>query len=139
MVRESEMEYKKTYKLFILWILGVCIFPFCIAFTGWNAVTLTRIMYLFGAAAVAGLAYIIYRTGYVYWYNGISYEKALEAGEERRKQYALKHVCAFCKFTFAYLLYSVLAGFLHWSIWIDTPVFLIGIITTALWTSKYML
>ena len=35
------------------------------------------------------LAYIIYRTGYVYWYSGISYEDALNAGEDRRKQYSI--------------------------------------------------
>lgn len=133
------MEYRKTYKLFVLWIIGFLLIVFAIALQDWDDDLLARAVSLCGALGVVGLSLMVYRTGYVYWINGISYEEALEAGEERRKQYAWNHVSIFSKFALFYLLYTMLACFFHWSIWIDIPIFLIGIIISAVWTSKYKL
>ena len=40
---------------------------------------------------VALLAYIIYKTECVYWYNGTEFKEAVAAGSERRKEFAWKH------------------------------------------------
>ena len=38
------------------------------------------------------LMYIIYKTEYIYWMNGVEYEKALIVGSRRRKEFARKHL-----------------------------------------------
>ena len=85
------MELKKSYKgiwflilLMIVFIIGICFLPEEIMTAG----LITRIIDIFTAAWIALLTFIVYKTEYIYWYNGVTYEDAVKAGSERRKAYA---------------------------------------------------
>ena len=86
------MELKKSYRGFVLWMLG-----FLAGLAGMmflpveDGSLLTRAVIVYTAAAVALLAWIIWRTERIYWYNGTEYEDAVAAGSERRKRFAWQH------------------------------------------------
>lgn len=81
-------EYKKSYKGFIVWIVlfcavnvGVCLFPLETEIT-------LRIVDNICTLGVAALTYIIYKTEQIYWYSGMSFAEARDAGSEKRKEFA---------------------------------------------------
>ena len=82
--------------------------------------------------SVALLAFIIYKTGYVYWYNGISYEDAVKAGQERRKVYAWKHVRSFGGFALVFVVFSIIAQVCHISYWWDIVLGTVGIVVITI-------
>ncbi|MBR6571413.1 MAG: hypothetical protein IKK75_13265 [Clostridia bacterium] len=133
--------YKKSYTGFALWLILYLLMGIVPAFVlpELNAASYTRLLMNLTTIAMAILTFIIWRTEYVYWYNGISYEDAEKAGSERRRKYGYLHFQLFLKTALAGLVYtavSVLAGF-PW--WLDLPVFGIGLIAAAFWTMKYKL
>lgn len=131
----GEMKLKKSYKGFVIWLI-----LFCLASIGVSSLPIkdsdmmTRMVYSICSWGITLLALIIYKTEYIYWYNGMSYEKAAEAGSEKRKQYAWKHFKRFAVFSVIYTLFSVLAQILHLSYWIDTVIFLVGFVGVAIST-----
>ena len=71
------MELKKSYKGFIVWMICFLVCCFGGAFLGIeDAALATRITMNVMTLSMAVLTYIIYRTGYIYWYTGITYEEA---------------------------------------------------------------
>ena len=89
------MELKKTYKGLILGLIGFCIVSMGVTLLPLSSLVLVRIINNFCTFGVVLLAYVIYRTEYVYWYTGTTYEEALKAGRDRRKSFALKHFRCF--------------------------------------------
>lgn len=89
--------------------------------------------------AVAALAFVIYLNERIFWYNGISYKQAIEAGAERRKLYAFRIFVIFAKFAILFLIYSILALIFNLHIVISTMVLTIGLIIAALKTTKIKL
>lgn len=133
------MELKKTYKGFILWMAGFVAASIGIAFLPLDSVLMTRIVGNFCTLGITLLAFIIYKTEYVYWYNGTSYEDAVKAGTERRKAFAWKHFFCFGIFSLAFLLFSIVMHLLNVSFWIDFGVLLVGIVAVAISTIRYKL
>ena len=93
------MELKKSYKGFIIWMLGFCTICFGTVFlpvkdTG----ILLRIIDNICTIGITVLAFIIYKTEYVYWYNGTTYEEAVKAGSEKRNAFAWQHMKRFGSF-----------------------------------------
>ena len=83
------MELKKSYRGLVWWMLGFVAGMLAIAFLPLeDAGLILRVLFSFTAADVALLAYIVWRTEQVYWYNGTEYEAAVAAGSERRKAFA---------------------------------------------------
>ncbi len=76
------MEYRKTYQGFILWMIGFIIASIGAAFLPFKEDLLIRITLNICTIGAAILTYIIYKTEYIYWYNGTSYEEAKNAGSE---------------------------------------------------------
>ena len=133
------MEYKKSYFGLIIWLilfLAACFGVLLLPVTGMFMMRLTINICTVGMAILAWLVYI---NGYVYWYNGISYEEARDAGEERRKQYAYKHLRAFSIFGVAGLLFSGLMHLLHVGEWVDFVVLTIGLMAVAISTIRFKL
>ena len=88
---------------------------------------------------MALLMYIIYKTEAIYWFNGTEYKEALEAGSQRRKRFAYRHMIYFGGFAFVHILLSLLLHMLHMSYWIDIVTGCIGLIITAISTIKIKL
>lgn len=127
------MELKKSYKGFVIWMIafcmigvGVCYLPIS------NDEALIRIADNLCASGLTFLAFIIYKTEYVYWYSGISYEEAREAGSERRKIFAGKHLKRFCLFSLVFLVFSIFAQILQINVWIDIVILTVGFVAAAL-------
>lgn len=133
------MELKKTYKGFILWMAGFVAASVGIVFLPVSSVMMTRMVGNCCSLGITLLAFIIYKTEYVYWYNGTSYEDAVKAGTDRRKAYAWKHFTCFGIFSLAFLLFSIIMHLLNMSFWIDFWVLLVGIVAVAISTIRYKL
>lgn len=84
-------EYKKSFVGFWIWMLLCCISCFIMCFVlKFNTRILVAIFDNVITIEFFILTLIIYLTESVYWYSGITYEDAREAGSDRRKQFAFK-------------------------------------------------
>lgn len=129
------MELKKSYKGFIIWLIGFCAICFGVVFLPIQEDDrIVRVVNNICTMGVALLAFIVYKTEYIYWYNGTSYEEALQAGKDRRKAFAWKIFKLFGMFALIFLVFSILAQILNINYWIDIVVLTIGIIVTAIRT-----
>lgn len=134
------MELKKSYKGLVWFMVGfaAALFALCFLPTEDEAL-MSRLICNLSTAGMALLAWIVYRTEYVYWYNGTEYEEAVAAGSERRKAFARKHLNSFAACALGYLLYSALAQALDWPWWIDLVLCFVGLIAAAVSTIKIKL
>lgn len=134
------MELKKSYKGFVLWMIAFVAVLLAICFLPTeDEGLLIRLIGLEMTLGVTSMAYIIYRTEYVYWYNGTEYEEAVAAGSQRRKDFARKHLERFAICAAVCLLYSLAAHALGWPWWIDLIVHCVGLIWAAVSTIKIKL
>lgn len=138
---KKTVEYKKTWKPFyimlIIYLLLLFSFP-CIAYAlNLNMLYITKLTLLLSDLWLFILMVIIYKGQYVYWLNGgPDYNEALKAGSKIRKIYAGKHLKYFSIFLLPFILYLLISMFFMLSIWIDITVFFIGVISTALSSTK---
>lgn len=128
------MELKKSYKGFVFWMIGYILVMLAMAFLPVDAELAMRICLNVSIMAVALLTYIIYRTEYVYWYNGVSYEDAVKAGSLRRREYAGKIFKRFSIGSDICLVYSLFAQTMGYNQLIDVAVFMVVIIAAAIST-----
>ena len=129
------MELKKSYKGLVWWIIGftAVLFLFCFVRIEDEGLIM-RLICAEMNCGVALLAYMIYRNEAVYWYNGTTYEEAVAAGSERRKEFAKKHLDRFAVCAAATLLYSSAAQALGWPFWIDLVLATVALIAAAIST-----
>ena len=130
---------KKSYKGFVIWLLvytAGCILP---VFLPLNGETVTKLILLYTAAMMALLAYIVYKTDSIYWYNGVAFEEAEAAGYERRSEYAYKHLVVFGWFAAIYTAYTAISLYLNINIFIDSMILTISLIVAAVFTMKIKL
>lgn len=122
------MELKKSYKGFVLWMIGYVVALLALAFMpAADEGLVMRYTMLVTVWAVAGMAFIIWRTESVYWYNGTTYEEAVAAGRERRKEFARRHLVIFARFALMATAVSCLTLLLGWSAWIDFAFATVGL------------
>ena len=134
------MELKKSYKGFVWFMLIYVAAMFLIAFLPLeDEGLLIRLIMAETTLGVAVLAYIVYRTEHVYWYNGTESEEAVAAGSERRKAFAKKHLDRFAACAAACLLYSSAAQAMGWPFWIDIVLCCVALIAAAISTVKIKL
>lgn len=134
------MELKKSYKGFVWFMVAYIAGMFLIAFIPTeDGGLITRLICAEAALGVAVLAYIVYRTEYVYWYNGTTYEEAAAAGSERRKAFAKKHLDRFAACAALCVLYSAAAHAMGWPFWIDLIVSGVGVVVAAISTIRIKL
>lgn len=127
---------KKSYRGFVLWMITFCVLTFGCAFLPLHdPALLLRIILNLCTIAVAVLTYIIYRNQAVYWYNGVRFEDAVQAGPERRRTYALRHCKRFCALALAYFLFSAAAQLTGLTYWIDVIAVTVGLIAVAVSTT----
>lgn len=134
------MELKKSYKGFVIWLLIFVATMFGSTFLPISSATiLTRVVMNVCVFNIVLLAFIIYKTECVYWYNGTEYKQAVEAGSERRKEFAWKHLKRFGVFALIYLVFSVVAQLMHIPCGVDVAVATVGLIITAFSTIRIQL
>lgn len=129
------MALKKSYRGFVIWlvlfVVGLAGLMFLPVEDGG---LLTRGIIVYTAAALALLAWIVWRTERVYWYNGTEFEEAVEAGSERRKRFAWRHFRIFGGFALGLLLFSAFMQLMGWPWWIDIVVGTVGLCAAAFCT-----
>lgn len=131
---------KKSYKGFWLWMLIFLVTMFGSALLPIeDTAVITRITTNICVLNVVLLAFIIYKTECVYWYNGTEYKDAVEAGTERRKAFAWSHLKRFGIFAVVFLVYSLVSYFLKIPYGIDVAVATIGMCVTAICTIRIKL
>lgn len=127
--------YKKSYTGFILWMVGFVAAMLAICFIPVeDEQVLMRLIMLVMAWSVTGMAFIIWKTESVYWYNGTTFEEAEAAGSERRKAFAWKHLKIFGVYALAASVLSALMQLLGWSAWIDFTLATLGLVVAACMT-----
>ena len=127
--------YKKSYTGFILWMVGYVAALLAICFIPVeDEQVLMRLILLLMAWSVTGMAFIIWKTESVYWYNGTTFEEAEAAGSERRKAFAWKHLKIFGVYALAASVLSALMQLLGWSAWIDFTLATLGLVVAACMT-----
>ena len=127
--------YKKSYTGFIVWLLaflgGMAAICFCPVE---DESVLVRLIILLMSWFVAGLAFYVWRTEQIYWYNGTSFEEAEAAGSQRRKVFAWKHFRIFGLFALMMTALSCATYLLGWSFWIDFICGGVGMVVAAFCT-----
>ena len=131
------MQYKKTYAGFVIWLviylailMLLSIVPGLIFKDDIEAHMdlYIRIIDNAGLLLLLPLLYYIYRTGYIYLFSGMTYERACEAGIYRCKSYARRHLLLFGGFAIASLILSGMLQILHQPWWVDFSFFCIGLV-----------
>lgn len=133
------MELKKSYKGFIIWMIFYIVVCGLITIIPVNSDLSVLIVMNGTTLSIVILCAIIYLTESVYWYNGVSYEQALEAGSDRRKSYALKHLIRFGIFEIIFLIYSVFALFFSFAGYVHAMIVCVGLVAVAINTLKIRL
>lgn len=134
------MELKKSYKGFVIWMLAFCMLAISVCYLPISSYeVMTRIVDNLCAFGITFLTFIIYKTEYVYWYSGISYEEARETESERRKIFAWKHLKRFGFFSLMFFIFSIVAQILQVSVWIDIVILTVGFVIVALSTTHFKL
>ena len=130
---------KKSYKGLVLWMIVFLagFAPFMLLKISGSL--LTRLTLNYTCIMIAVLSYIIYRYDKIYWYNGVYFKQAEDAGRQRRDAYALAHFEKFKKMVIFFVVYSIIAHLLKIFIFIDVFVMVIATITTAISTMKIKL
>ena len=131
----EEKELKKSWKGFVWWIVGyiaalagIALLPVA------DEALMIRLVMGMTATMMALLAWIVLKTGYVYWYNGIEYKEAVKAGAARREAYARAHFERFRLLALVSLLLLAAAQGLGIPWWIDFIVCTAALIAVAIST-----
>ncbi len=128
-------EYKKSYKGFGIWLTSLVIVTFGLPFTPWeNVKDFLLLMNNVINIWVLLLVFIIYKTEQIYWYSGLTFEKAKRAGSDARRRYAWEHVKRFGIWTLGYIIFSLVSGMLYLPWGIDFTIEVIGIMAVAIST-----
>ncbi len=131
----EEKEFKKSYTGFNLWLVGFVTISCAVCFLPIKDThMMVRIIMNICMISVALLAFIVYKADKIYWYNGISYEEAKEAGTERRKICAWKHFKIFGIYALLYLVCSCILQVRKVTIGVDLVWGTIGLVAAAIKT-----
>ena len=135
------MEYKESYKGLVIFFIG-----FILVLAGMAYLSalffyqhIVRVSISVVSIAMTLLSMIVCKTQNIYWYNGIEYEDAVEAGEKRRKSYARAHHRMFGMFTAMQLVFSLVMGICAITQWVDFAVSAVGLCMVAIGTLKIKL
>lgn len=127
-------EYKKNYKplaLFFVTLVTALVLG-GLASSKFFPDSSMRVTAIILHLALPALTFIIYKTGYVYWYNGVSFEDAQKATEEQRKAYAKAHLKRFSIASAIFLVFTAISIFAGLPQWLDFTVGALTLIITAI-------
>ena len=134
------MEYKKSYKLLWFWFalfVGLMVLAALLPIDNTALAILVTMNLCSGSVAL--LSFMIYKTQCIYWYNGIDFEEAKVAGEERRIAYGYAHWRLFGGFAALYFVYSLCAQIIPFGIALHILLGTVGMVAAAISTMKIKL
>ena len=127
--------YKKSYKGFVIGLiayvgllLGLALIP------GMDDQLAMRLIMLLTVWYMAALSFQVWLTEQIYWYNGTTFEDAVAAGSERRKEFAWRHFRIFGRFALIQTALALVMCLLGWSAWIDFAVGTVGLCVACFMT-----
>lgn len=129
----------KSYRGFFLWLAGYCAVCLAAGLMPLPPDSMIRLLLQLTAWDLVLLAWIIRRTGRIYWYNGVSYAQAAEAGARARWDYAQKHLRRFVQFAGGFLLFTGVTVCWRAPVWVDLTVFTCGLTAAAVSTMNFRL
>lgn len=124
------MKEKPTYKGFIIWLVFF-IASMIPALRLENRDLAARLCFGICLIDLVILMLIIYWTERIYWFSGISFEQARQAGSQQRKNYALKILKRFVYLLGIYLLFAFIGHIWHFHILFDMGIVIVGLIATC--------
>lgn len=135
------MEYRKSYKAFVLWLAGymAAVFSPMLLPKDTDPGLVMRLVFNLTSVGIVVLMGIIWRTESVYWINGTTFEQARDAGSARRREFALAHMKVFALFALGYGVFSIIMQLRGVGFVADIVVFCVGLIATALSTVRIKL
>ena len=135
------MEYRKSYKAFVLWLVVymAAMFSPVLLPKDTDAGLVMRLVFNLTSMGLVVLMWIIWRTESVYWINGTTYEQARDAGSARRREFAAAHMKVFSLFALGYAIFSVIMQLQSVGFVADIVVFCVGLIAAALSTLRIKL
>lgn len=106
------MKEKPTYKGFIIWLVFfvTSLIP---AVRLENRDLAARLCFGIGLIDLVILMLIIYCTERIYWFSGISFEQARQAGSQQQKNYALRILKRFMYLLGIFLIYAFIGHIWH--------------------------
>ena len=126
---------KKSYTGFVLGLLGyVAALLLIVLIPKADEQSFMRLIMLVTVWYMAWLSFHVWRTEQVYWYNGTSYEEAVAAGRERRKEFARKHLVIMGGLALLMTAASCVTMLLNLSAWIDFSLGTVGLIAASIRT-----
>lgn len=124
------MKEKPTYKGFIIWLVFF-IASMIPALRLENRDLAARLCFGICLIDLVILMLIIYWTERIYWFSGISFEQARQAGSQQRKNYALKILKRFVYLLGIYLLFAFIGHIWHFHILFDMVIIIFAMIITC--------
>ncbi len=135
----DEKPLKKSYFGLIIWIIVYCGACTAAVFLPVSEQVILRLINVITMVGLCVLTAVIYKTEYVYWYSGITYEQAAAAGSQRRKEYAGKHLRIFWGLSALFIIFTIIMQLLGFNALIDEGVMIFGILAAAIRTMFYRL
>ena len=130
------MELKKSYTGFVVLLIVflAALFSICFLPLADNEEMPMRLIMLIMVWFMAGLSFHVWRTEQIYWYNGTTYEDAVAAGQERRKEFAWRHFVIFLRLALLTTAVCIATFLLGWSAWIDFAFATVGLVVACCFT-----
>ena len=135
------MEYKESYKGLIFFFVG---FILTLVGSAYLSVLffyqhIVRVSMSVVSLGIALMSMIVCKTQYVYWYNGVTFDDAKDAGEKRRRAFANAHHRLFAIFAALQITFSIMMGIFSITQWVDFAVASVGLCLVAIGTLKIKL
>ncbi len=135
----------KSYKLLVLWLLGMFAFaPLFSIFLGpletlLGERAMTLLWLNFFNLYLVSLFVMITKTQRVYYINYVTYKEAVAATEEERLRFAKKHLWMFIRAAGIFALYAGVSLLMNGRLMLDIAVYTIIIIVAAVRTIGFKL
>lgn len=97
-------SYKKSYREFLLLIIGYLVVAILVGFLFRDFKKLPLVIMFISGFFIFMLSFLIVVLDRAYWYNGIDFKKAKEVGRKRRIEFSFKH---FKRAAFMFFLMSI--------------------------------
>ena len=124
------MKEKPTYKGFLLWLVFFLV-SFMPAIQLKDRDLAGRLFFGIGLIDLIILMTMMYCTERIYWFSGISFEQARQAGSQQEKNYALRILKRFMYLLGIFLIYAFIGHIWHFHNLFDMVIIIFGMIITC--------
>lgn len=119
---EKNQVYKKSYKEFLLLIIGYLVMNIAVVFLFRDLKKLPLILMFITNFFVFLMTFLIVVLDRVYWYTGIDFKKAKEVGRKRRIEFSFKHFKKAAVMLSVMVIYTIFSFVFNFSTFLDVAV-----------------